>query len=55
MKYLVIEDEPLAAEKLVRNVQRKRPAWEHLHTVGTVREAVQEKRSERPPKSCIRR
>ncbi|HAD97858.1 MAG TPA: DNA-binding response regulator [Cryomorphaceae bacterium] len=42
MKYLVIEDEPLAAEKLVRNVQRKRPAWEHLHTVGTVREAVQE-------------
>ncbi len=42
MKYLVIEDEPLAAEKLVRNVQRKRPEWYHLNTVGTVREAVQE-------------
>jgi len=42
VKYLVVEDEPLAAEKLVRNVQRKRPDWEHLKTVGTVREAVQE-------------
>ncbi|MGB0175625.1 MAG: LytR/AlgR family response regulator transcription factor [Owenweeksia sp.] len=42
MKYLVIEDEPLAAEKLVRNVQRKRPDWEHIKTVGTVRETVQE-------------
>ena len=41
MKYLVIEDEPLAAEKLVRNVQRKYPDWEHLNTTGTVREAVQ--------------
>ncbi len=42
MKYLVIEDEPLAAEKLVRNLQRKKPDWEHLKTLGTVREAVQE-------------
>lgn len=42
MNYLVVEDEPLAAEKLVRNVQKMRPDWNHLKTVGTVRGAVKE-------------
>lgn len=39
MNYIVIEDEPLAAEKLVHSVGRLKPEWTHLQTIGTVRQA----------------
>lgn len=32
MKYVVLEDEPLAAEKLIHTISQARPAWEHLAT-----------------------
>lgn len=32
MKYLILEDEPLAAEKLIQMVTKLRPRWQHLKT-----------------------
>lgn len=32
MKYVVLEDEPLAAEKLITSIQKLRSDWQHLST-----------------------
>lgn len=41
MKYAIIEDEPLAAERLQQLVQRLRPAWECLMLLDSVEDSVQ--------------
>lgn len=40
MKYLIIEDEELAADRLRVLVQKQRPDWELLQVIPTVRQAV---------------
>lgn len=42
MKYLIIEDEPLAAEKLRESLTELRPGWEFLGTISSVEKARQE-------------
>ncbi len=40
MKYLIIEDEPLAAERLHEKIQELRPQWQYLKNLDTL-EAVE--------------
>lgn len=42
VKYVIIEDEPLAAERLHEQVQKQKPDWELLTILPSVRSAVQE-------------
>lgn len=42
MKYVIIEDEPLAAERLNDKVQKQKPQWELLAVLPSVRAAVKE-------------
>lgn len=39
MKYAILEDEPLAAEKLIRTMEDARPKWEHLATLESNEQA----------------
>lgn len=48
MTYLIVEDEPLAAEKLERSIQGLRPDWQPLPSVGSVRLAVESLRQQQP-------
>lgn len=42
MKYLIIEDEPLAAEKLEKSIQRIKPDWTLIKVIPSVKMAVDE-------------
>ncbi len=42
VKYVIIEDEPLAAERLQEQVQKQKPDWELLMVLPSVRSAVQQ-------------
>ena len=39
MKYVVLEDEPLAADKLIHTVSKVRPAWEFIATYESIFQA----------------
>lgn len=42
MRYVVLEDEPLAAEKLILTISEVRPDWEHLATYESNSQASKE-------------
>ena len=42
MRYVVLEDEPLAAEKLIHTISRVRPFWEHIATFESNSQAAKE-------------
>ncbi len=42
MKYLIIEDEVLAAERLLEKIQTLRPAWNCLKVLGSIKEMNEE-------------
>ena len=42
MKYLIIEDEPLAAERLREKIEELRPDWQCLKTLATLKTVKEE-------------
>jgi len=42
MKYLIIEDEPLAAERLKEKIEELRPDWQYLKTLATLKTVKEE-------------
>lgn len=48
MKYVLLEDEPLAAEKLAQTIEEVRPNWQHLTTFESLSQASKQLVSLRP-------